>query len=93
MKQVSSEMLVGKSVYGVNDNSVGTVDDLIVDAAGTISEVIIDFGGFLGMGSSQVSMAFDELTILSNDGNADVRVYVDATKEQIQALPPYKAVN
>lgn len=91
--EVSSEMLVGKSVYGVNDDSVGTIDDLIVDDKGAITNVIIDFGGFLGMGTSQVSVGFDELTILGNEGRADVRVYVDATKEQVQAQPQYRAMN
>ena len=58
-----------------------------------ITEVIIDFGGFLGMGTSQVSLGFDELTILADEGRSDVRVYVDATKEQIQAQPEYRAAN
>ncbi|MFN3844899.1 MAG: PRC-barrel domain-containing protein [Paracoccaceae bacterium] len=93
VSEVSSDMLVGKSVYGVNDNSVGTIDNLILDDKGAITNVIIDFGGFLGMGTSQVSVGFDELTILANDGRADVRVYVDATKEQIQAQPQYRATN
>lgn len=91
--EVSTEMLTGKSVYDVTDNSVGTVQDLILDDAGAISQVIIDFGGFLGLGSTQVSIGFDELTILSNAGNTDVRIYVDATKEQIQALPQYRVGN
>lgn len=91
--QVSTEMLVGKSVYGVNDEAVGTIDDLIVDDAGGITNVIIDFGGFLGIGATQVSLGFEELTILANEGSTDVRVYVDATKEQVQALPPYSALN
>ena len=91
--EVTSEMLVGKTVYGVNDDSVGTIDDLILDGQGTITDVIIDFGGFLGIGSSQVSVGFNELTILSNEGYADVRVYVDATKEQIQDQPRYSATN
>lgn len=91
--EVTSEMLVGKEVYGVEDNSVGTIDDLILDDSGTISNVIIDFGGFLGMGASQVSVGYDELTILADEGRSDVRVYVDATKEQVQAQPQYKAAN
>lgn len=93
MTEMSSEMLVGKSVYGVNDNSVGTIDDLILDDQGAITNVIIDFGGFLGMGTSQVSVGFDELTILADEGRSDFRVYVDATREQIQAQPQYEAMN
>ncbi|MFN3641696.1 MAG: PRC-barrel domain-containing protein [Gemmobacter sp.] len=91
--EVSSDMLLGKSVYGVNDKSVGKIDNLILDDKGAITNVIIDFGGFLGIGTSQVSVGFDELTILANSGRADVRVYVDATKEQVQAQPRYRASN
>lgn len=91
VKEVSAEMLNGKSVYGVNEKSVGTIDDLILDDKGAISNVIIDFGGFLGIGTSQVSVGFDDLTILANEGRKDVRVYIDATKEQIQAQPQYRA--
>jgi sporulation protein YlmC with PRC-barrel domain len=86
-------MLVGKDVYGLNENSVGTIDDLILDDEGKVANVIIDFGGFLGMGTSQVSIGYDELTVLANDGRADVRVYVDATKEEVQAQPKYSAEN
>lgn len=91
--EVTSEMLVGKEVYGIEDNSVGTIDDLILDDGGAITNVIIDFGGFLGMGTSQVSVGYDELTILANENRSDVRVYVDATKEQVQAQPQYRASN
>jgi hypothetical protein len=90
---VSADMLLGTTVYDVDDNSVGSVDDLIADDTGRIANVIIDFGGFLGMGSSQVSLAYEELTIMSNDANTEVRIYVDATKEQIQGLPQYQAMN
>jgi sporulation protein YlmC with PRC-barrel domain len=91
--EVTTETLMGKSVYDVNDNDVGTVTDMIIDDAGAITNVIIDFGGFLGIGVSQASLSFDELTILSTEGYDDVRVYVDATKEQIQELPQYRATN
>lgn len=91
--EVSTEILMGKSVYDVNDNDVGTVTDMLIDDAGAITNVIVDFGGFLGMLKSQVSMGFDELTILSTEGYSDVRVYVDATKQQIQNRPQYQAKN
>ena len=89
--EISTEMLMGKAVYDVNDQDVGTVTDMVVDGDGGITHVIIDFGGFLGIGKSQASLAYDELTILTTDGYADVRLYVDATKEQIQDLPQYRA--
>lgn len=91
--EVSSDLLVGQTVYDVNDASVGNIDDLLLDDQGAVTNVVIDFGGFLGIGTSQVSVGFDELTILADEGRSDVRVYVDATREQVQAQPQYRAVN
>ena len=91
--EVSTEMLMGQAVYDVNDDSVGTVSDMIINDSSEITNVVIDFGGFLGMGSSQVSLGFEELTILSTEGFAEIRIYIDATREQIQDLPQYVASN
>ena len=91
--EVSTDVLMGKSVYDVSDNDVGEVTEIIIDDAGKVIDVVIDFGGFLGIGSSQASLRFDELTILSTEGYDDVRIYVDATREQIQDLPQYQASN
>jgi len=90
---VSIDLLIGKTVYGVDDSNVGTVSDVTVGTDGAVQNVIIDFGGFLGMGSTQVALGFDELTILTDANNADIRVYVDATKDQIKAMPVYTSVN
>jgi len=90
---VSTDLLIGKSVYGLNENSVGTVEELLINSAGEVTHAIIDFGGFLGMGSTQVSVGFEELTILSNAAQSELRVYIDATREQVQAQPEYRAVN
>lgn len=89
--EVTTDALMGKSVFDTNENDVGNVADLIIDDAGKITNVIIDFGGFLGLGTSHASIGFEELTIMSTEGYEDVRVYVDATKEQIQDLPEYLA--
>ena len=92
-RDVSTEMLMGQSVYDTQDNDVGSIDDMRLDEDGAISHVIIDFGGFLGIGSSQAAIGYDELTILATDGYSDVRIYVDATRDQIQNLPRYSARN
>jgi len=91
--EVSIDQLIGKSVFGVDDNDVGNIDDVIADDSGAIQMVVINFGGFLGIGTTQVALDYDELTILSTEGFADIRVYVDATEEQIKAMPVYVAAN
>jgi len=39
------------------------------------------------MGARPVSMKFDDLTVLREDGGHDLRVYIDATKAQLEAMP------
>ncbi len=90
---VTTEMLTGKSVYDTQENDVGTIEDMLLDEDGSVSHIIVDFGGFLGIGTSQASIGFDEVTILTTEGYSDVRVYVDASKDQIQNLPRYTAQN
>lgn len=93
MQEISTDMLTGMSVYDVNDNDVGEVSDMLIGDDGAISHVIIDFGGFLGIGSRQASLEYGELTVLSDEDNDDVRIYVDATKDQVRDLPRYVASN
>jgi hypothetical protein len=53
--------LVGVSIYGPNDESIGKVDEVLVDASGSAKAVVIGVGGFLGMGKKDVAMPFSEV--------------------------------
>lgn len=74
-------------------DSIGQINEIVLPGAGQVRALVIGVGGFLGKGTRQISVGFDELTILANDGRADVRIYVDATKDQVQAQPLYRAPN
>jgi hypothetical protein len=82
--------LTGADVFGVGDENIGSIGDLIVTADGNISDAIINFGGFLGLGQNSVAVNFDELQILSTEDGTDVRVYINATQEQLEAMPEYQ---
>lgn len=82
--------LKSAAIYGRNDDSIGSVSEFLVGADGKITDAVVDVGGFLGMGARSVSMKFNELTVLRKDGGDDVRLYVDATKEQLEAMPRYE---
>lgn len=87
---LTSEDIKSASVYGHGDEKIGAISDLVVTADGKISQAIIDVGGFLGMGARSVSMKFDELTVLRETDGHDLRVYIDATKEQLEAMPRHE---
>ena len=53
--------LVGLNVYNEKNESIGTINDLLMDKSGTIKAAVISVGGFLGMGSRLVAISFDKI--------------------------------
>jgi hypothetical protein len=52
--------LVGLSVYN-NNESIGSINDLLTDKSGNIKVVVIGVGGLLGVGEHLVAVAFDQI--------------------------------
>jgi hypothetical protein len=52
---------VGLSVYNENNESIGTINDLLMDKSGNIKAVVLGVGGFLGMGEHLVAVPFDKV--------------------------------
>lgn len=88
--ELTTEMLTGARVLGVENEDVGEIHSLLVDADGQIDRAIIDVGGFLGLGEKQVAVTFEELTILRQEDGDDVQVYIDASQDALEAQPAYK---
>lgn len=86
---MTSEMLTGAPVYDTNDNWIGEVSDLILDDQGQVTQAVLDVGGFLGIGEKSVATVLESLTIKRATDKSDLRVYVDATKEQLKEMPTY----
>jgi sporulation protein YlmC with PRC-barrel domain len=53
-----------------------------------IAYVVVGVGGFLGIGERHVALPFDALELVrETDDPSDYAFYVDATREQLEALP------
>jgi sporulation protein YlmC with PRC-barrel domain len=53
--------VVGLSVYNDNNESLGSINDLLMDKSGNIKAVVLGVGGFLGMGEHLVAVPFDKI--------------------------------
>jgi len=53
--------LVGLNVYNDNNENLGSINDLLTDRNGNIKAVVLGVGGFLGVGTHLVTVAFDKL--------------------------------
>ncbi|MDO8312226.1 MAG: PRC-barrel domain-containing protein [Sideroxyarcus sp.] len=81
--------LIGKRVYGINAEDVGEISAVALDETGKISGAIVDVGGFLGMGEKKVALTGDMLRLVADASGGDAKLHVNATQEQLEALPVY----
>ena len=80
-----SSKMVGSSVSNENNETVGTIDDLIITPGGQAPYAILSVGGFLGLGTKYVALPFTSLKIV------DKKVVLPGgTKEALQGLPDFK---
>ena len=57
--------LVGLSVYNDNNESLGSINDLLTDKSGNIKAVVIGVGGFLGVGEHLVAVPMDKIKFVN----------------------------
>ena len=53
--------LAGLNVYNNENESIGSINDVLTDKSGNIKAVVIGVGGFLGVGEHLVAVAFDQI--------------------------------
>ncbi|MFN6977010.1 MAG: PRC-barrel domain-containing protein [Gemmobacter sp.] len=75
------------TVYGRDDETIGSISALKVGTDGKITDAVIDVGGFLGMGAHSVLLPFSQLTVLRETGGSAVRVHLDTTKDKLKSMP------
>lgn len=57
--------VVGLSVYNDSNESVGSINDLLMDQGGAIKAVVIGVGGFLGVGEHLVAVPIDKVKFVN----------------------------
>ncbi len=77
--------LEGSTVYGINDERIGDIGDIMIDDQGSIQQVIVEVGGFLGIGEKPVAIPFEQMSVLRSEAG-EVRVFIEATEEQLESM-------
>jgi len=57
--------VVGLSVYNSDNQSIGSINDLLTDKSGNIKAAVISVGGFLGVGAHLVAVPFDKVKFVN----------------------------
>ncbi len=59
--QWRASKVVGLKIYNDGNESLGSVNDLLLDNQGRITTAVIGVGGFLGMGEHYVAVPFEKI--------------------------------
>lgn len=86
---LARERLIGAKVVNKDNQTIGTIDDLILSSSNQIEGVILSVGGFLGVGQKQIGVRFGALKVATADGKTTVTLAA-ATKEMLGAVPAYQ---
>jgi sporulation protein YlmC with PRC-barrel domain len=90
-QQILGSNLIGASVTGNDNASIGEINDILVSRTGNIEGVVVGVGGFLGMGEKNVAVPFQSLQV-TNDGNAanTPKLTLQVSKADLQNAPEFK---
>src|ERR1700691_4353851 len=84
----TAEDIRGSKLYGLKDEKLGKIDDVIFDHfTGVISYIVVDTGWL----TTKKFIVPAERLRVSTEHKDDFAV--DLTKEQVEALPPYDEAN
>jgi len=87
----NASKVVGVSVVNNGNDTVGKIGEVLLDQSGKVSGVVVDVGGFLGIGTHPVKLAWNQLKLVEKDGSLQAVVNMD--KNALKQMPEYKASN
>lgn len=80
--------LMGRRIFTPDAQEIGRVVDMVLDAEGRPVAIVVDVGGFLGLGSRRIALAWGRLDFRSEEER--VRIVTSVPPDQISAAPEYK---
>jgi sporulation protein YlmC with PRC-barrel domain len=86
--EVTSSKLVGKNLYNNKNETIGEVEDLVIDNGKTVTGVVVSVGGFLGMGERYVLV--DPSSIFLHKADGKLKAMVDTDKDALKNAPEFK---
>ncbi len=92
-REMRASVLLGANVTNTANETVGEINELILDKDGKIAAVVVGVGGFLGIGEREVALDYKSLNVkydpsaMTNAGATTVQV--NATKESLKNAPAW----
>lgn len=90
--QISAKTYMGQSVYNGQNESIGSINDLILQKQGGVVAAVVGVGGFLGMGQKNVAVPFDKISATQNAQDGTIKLTTTETAESLKAAPEFKTL-
>jgi sporulation protein YlmC with PRC-barrel domain len=90
-EELLASELIGATVYDSADENLGSISDVVLAKEGGVEAVVIGVGGFLGIGAKNVAVSFDQIE-QSTDAEGNLKLILNASKEELDAAPQYKTL-
>lgn len=90
--QISAKTYIGQSVYNGQNESIGSINDLILLKQGGVVAAVVGVGGFLGIGQKNVAVPFDKITATQNAEDGSVKLTTTETADTLKAAPEFKTL-
>ena len=82
--------LIGASVVGPDDKSIGDINELLIAEDGGVDAVVVGVGGFLGIGEKNVAIPFEALNVQRKSDSNDIeKITVNYSKDELENAPKF----
>lgn len=81
--------LIGASVMGPDNKTIGEINDVVLDQTGTAEAAIVGVGGFLGVGEKDVAVPFKSLQVTRKDDGVLDKVTLSMTRADLEKAPTF----
>lgn len=83
---VSASKIIGEAVVNREDESLGKIHELVIDAReGRLAYAVLSFGGFMGMGNKLFAMPWQAFEF----ANTENKLILNVDKEKLRAAPGF----
>lgn len=86
---VLASNLLGAKVRSPNDETIGSINDVIVTTDGAVEGVVIGVGGFLGIGEKDVAVELAAISLETTE-TGSATIILNASKKDLEAAPAFK---
>lgn len=91
--QISADDYIGTTVYNANNESIGEINDLIIEKNGGVVAAVIGVGGFLGIGEKNVAVPMSNIMVSQAEDGSSLKLSTSETSDTLKNAPEFKTLD